>query len=104
MTFIHFVRVGFKDCDPAGILFFPKVFELYHESFEFFITEGLKINWNQYFQNSKLAFPIKHVECEYLKPIQANTKAQLLIRVDRIGMSSFTINCEISAEGFICAS
>lgn len=37
--------VRFQHCDPAGIVFYPQYFVLFHELIEDWFNEGLRVNY-----------------------------------------------------------
>jgi len=46
--------VRFQHCDPAGIVFYPQYFVLFHELIEDWFNDGLRVNYADFIGNQKL--------------------------------------------------
>lgn len=81
--------INFYDCDPAGIIFFSKIFEVCHSAYEEFIN-SFKLNIS-YWNNEFYAVPIIHTEAEYFLPLKPADKISVEITVSQIKESSFEL-------------
>lgn len=82
-------RINFYDCDPAGILFFGRIFQLCHEAYEAMIESfNLKDN---YWMNENFVVPIIHSEAKYRKPLHAGEITEIEITVTNLKDSSFEL-------------
>ncbi len=94
-------RINFFDCDPAGIFFFARVYELCHSSYEEMI-QSFNLN-EDYWTNEKYIVPILKSEASYHKPIKYGETVTVEIHVNNLRTSSFELNYEIkNAEREIC--
>ncbi len=93
-------RINFYDCDPAGILFFGRIFELCHSAYEDLIRSfNLKTN---YWNNDEYVVPIIHSEGEYLMPLKPGDEVTIEISVSRLRDSSFELSYDcINGKGEI---
>ena len=82
------IQLRFREADPAGIHFFGNIFALAHDCFEDFI-QAAGFTWNEWFQTREYLVPIRHTDCNYLKPFQPGQKYQVITSVARLGHSSF---------------
>jgi YbgC/YbaW family acyl-CoA thioester hydrolase len=92
--------INFYDCDPAGIIFYSKIFEICHSAYEDFINSfNLK---SDYWNNALYAVPIIHTEAEYFLPLKPSDKISVEVTVTQLKESSFELsyNCK-NAEGKI---
>ena len=81
--------VEFGMCDSAGILFFPRIFELAHSAYEEFILRSdLE---NNYFENEEIAIPLISATSDFQKPITLHEVLKINITVSNIGNSSFQL-------------
>jgi YbgC/YbaW family acyl-CoA thioester hydrolase len=97
-------EIQFSDCDPAGIMFFGRLFYILHEGYELLLKNaGL---WNEVFNNEKLAFPIKHTEADYSMPLRAGQEYAIQIRSSAQSQYSYTIAYQIFSKdtGQLCAT
>ena len=83
--------VAFHEADPAGILFFGRIFEHAHVAFEKFIQSS-GMTWSDYFRTSPYLIPLRHVEADYHRPFLPGQFYSVEVRVQKIGQSSFTMS------------
>jgi 1,4-dihydroxy-2-naphthoyl-CoA hydrolase len=82
-------RINFYDCDPAGILFYAKLFEINHSVYEEMINSfNLKIN---YWNNDEFVVPIIKTDGEYLKPVRAGETISINLTVTLKKENSFEL-------------
>ena len=62
---VHRVRVGFGDCDPAGIVYFPRFFHFFHEAMETWFDEVLGLPYAEMIGGRGLGFPAVHTEADF---------------------------------------
>jgi len=79
--------VEFGMCDSAGILFFPRLFELTHSAYEEFILRSDLLN--NYFENEEIAIPLISAKSDFQEPIRLHEVLNINIKVLKIGNSSF---------------
>ncbi|HVO74410.1 MAG TPA: acyl-CoA thioesterase [Ignavibacteriaceae bacterium] len=101
--FVYKKKINFFDCDPAGILFYGRVYELCHSAYEAMI-ESFNLR-EDYWTNENYAVPIISSEAKYLKPIKNGDEIMVEIKVLRLKTSSFELlyDCK-NKKGESCAS
>ena len=82
-------RINFYDCDPAGILFYGRIFQLCHEAYETMI-ESFNLK-DSYWVNENFVVPIIHSEAKYRKPLLAGETVEIEITVTNLKDSSFEL-------------
>lgn len=81
--------INFYDCDPAGIIFFARIFEICHSAYEDLIKSfNLKTD---YWNNPDFAVPIIHTEGEYLLPLKPGDTVTVEVSVSKLKESSFEL-------------
>ena len=95
-------RINFFDCDPAGILFYAKLFEINHSVYEDLINSfKLKIN---YWQNEEFVVPIIKTDGAYFKPLRAGVTVSINLTVTLRKENSFELTYEwIDGNGELAA-
>jgi len=92
--------INFYDCDPAGVLFFARLFEICHSAYEDLIN-SFKLE-SDYWNNNTYAVPIVHTEGEYMLPLKAGDKVIIETMVSKLKESSFELKYVLkNAEGKI---
>jgi 4-hydroxybenzoyl-CoA thioesterase len=82
-------RVAWGDCDPAGILYTPRVFDYCNETLEGWYRDILGSAWMQMIA-SGTGSPMVHVECDFIRPMAPDLELTVAVRIERLGASSIT--------------
>lgn len=83
--------------DPAGIVFYPRYFEMINETVEDFFREALGRPFGQMHLRNGLGVPTVHIETSFLAPSYCDDVLTFSLRVTRLGRSSATF--DIAAVG-----
>jgi 1,4-dihydroxy-2-naphthoyl-CoA hydrolase len=81
--------INFFDCDPAGVIFFARLFEFCHSAYEDFIN-SFELNFN-YWNNDRYAVPIVHTEADFFLPLKPGDKISIEVSVSKLKESSFEL-------------
>jgi 4-hydroxybenzoyl-CoA thioesterase len=84
------VRVGWGDCDPAGIVYFPRFFEIFHGSMETWFHDHLGVPYRDVIVGRKLGFPSVHTEADFAAPSAFGDTLLVEQRVEKLGRTSIT--------------
>ena len=95
-------KINFYDCDPAGILFYTKLFEISHSVYEEMINSfNLKKN---YWNNDEFVVPIIKTDGAYFKPLRAGETVSINLTVTLRKENSFELTYEwINKSGELAA-
>lgn len=83
----------FADCDPAGLVFFPRFFTFAHDAVEGLARE-LAI-WQDWFAHSDCACPIVAARSEFLSPVALGEQIKVHAKIEKLGTSSIEFQFEI---------
>ncbi len=89
-------KINFFDCDPAGILFYARVYELCHSAYEAMI-ESFNIE-EDYWRNENYIVPIISSEASYHKPIKYADEITVEVKVSQLKKSSFELEYKCKNE------
>lgn len=92
-------RIPFDACDMIGILFYGSIFTLAHQIIETILPQ-IGISWSRWFESPQGA-PIRHVECDYLKPMKGNEVYDVDVSFTSFTNSSFKENYAFRKEGVL---
>ena len=84
--------VRFQHCDPAGIVFYPQYFVLFHELIEDWFTCGLDANYADLIAAQRLGVPTVRLECDFVAPSTIGDTLQLRLAVRRVGTTSIALS------------
>lgn len=92
--------VRFQHCDPAGIVFYPQYFVLFHELIEDWFNDGLLVNYADFIANQRLGIPTARIDVEFVAPSKLGDVLQMQLAVKRIGRSSLSLSLMVfGSEG-----
>lgn len=86
-------KINFHDCDPAGILFFGRIYEICHSAYEDMIST-FELN-EDYWDNPFYIVPILKSEAHYHKPLKHGEEISIQILVKTLKSSSFELQYDI---------
>lgn len=87
-TFTYPQKALFKHCDPAGIVFYPRFFEMMNDCVEAFFAE-IGHPFEQIHRSG--AVPTVNIEAQFLRPCRHGDSLALRLQVIRVGSTSLTL-------------
>jgi 4-hydroxybenzoyl-CoA thioesterase len=97
------VRIEWGDCDPAGIIFYPRYFEIFDASTAALFERALGITKFEMFKTLPFAgWPLARTQARFLKPTRFGDDVTVVTSV-AFGRSSFDIEHKLSLKGELCA-
>lgn len=102
MAFEHRLRVLFQHCDPAGIVFFGRLFDYAHEAFEELLrSRGTPLDE---IIRAGTGAPLVHAEADFERPLRHGTLVRVQLFRGKLSERSFRLDARILDEaGGICA-
>ena len=91
--------IRFGHTDPAGIVFYPRYFEMINNTVEDWFTEALNSSFADLVLKEKRGLPTVRTECEFLKPSRLGDVLTFELTAERIGASSVTVNISAVCDG-----
>lgn len=86
MGFRRSQKVMFKHCDPAGIVFYPRYFEMMNDCVEAFF-DALGHRFEEI--HKAAATPTVRIETEFMRPSRHGDPLEFILQGHRLGRSSF---------------
>jgi 4-hydroxybenzoyl-CoA thioesterase len=83
--------IRFSHCDPAGIVHFPRFFDMINAAVEDWFAAALGLRFDVMHMERRFGFPIVHTQCEFLKPCRIGEELMLELSVARIGRASLDL-------------
>jgi len=90
-VFEHDQPVRFSHCDPAGIVYFPRFFDMAHSAMEDWFTHGLGHDLAELLTVRRIGTPTVHIECDFRKPYRMGETLRYEVHVARIGSASLDL-------------
>ena len=90
-------QIRFHHCDPAGIVFYPQYFVLFHELLEDWFDRGLGLDYAAFVSEQRRGLPTAHIDCDFRIPSKIGDSVQMRLTVTRLGNSSITLDVSVHA-------
>ena len=98
MTFQTDVQVRFADVDLAGIVFYPRYFEMLNGAVEDWFMQELGFSFKAMHQKLRIGVPTVRLEVDLLSPSELGDRLTISITLDEVGRSSCGISALFSGD------
>jgi 4-hydroxybenzoyl-CoA thioesterase len=85
------VRVRFSHCDPAGIVYFPRWFDLMNGVVEDWFGEALGLDYRGFHQARGIGLGYARAEADFVRPGFWDDRLDVFVRIERIGGASLAL-------------
>lgn len=101
MAFTSIQKIRFDDVDGAGIVYYPKFFDLCHAAFEDFFDSAAPISYPELIRDRRQGFPTVAIESEFTAPLEYGDTVIVELSVAEIGRTSvsFTYTVRRKRDG-----
>ena len=86
--FVHEQLIRFSHCDPAGIVYFPRFFDLAHATMEDWLAQGLGQGLPVLIRERRIGTPTVSIQCEFAKTLRIGDTLRFELRVVKLGNAS----------------
>lgn len=83
-------QVRFDDCDPAGIVYYPRYFSMINGVVEDWWAH-LGQPWHELIPQRRIVTPVSHIESVFLRPSQMGEHLQCQLSVEAVSRSSIRL-------------
>ncbi len=97
MIFTAELAIRFAHCDPAGIVFYPRYFEMMNGVVEDWCAQGLACSFHDMHMQRGIGLPTVHLETDFIKPAELGESLLAELVVTKLGKSS--VELEICFSG-----
>ena len=87
----------FSHCDPAGIVYFPRFFDLLHQAMEEWFTFGLEERFADFIVKKRLGIPTVGTKVDFVGPARFGDLLRIELRVLKLGRRSI----EFGIDAFV---
>jgi len=94
------VRIEWGDCDPAGIVFYPRYFAMFNHSTELVIERALGMKKQELYRLYGFGgIPSVHSQARFLLPTRYGDDVEIESAITKVGRSSFSLQHRLSLGG-----
>ena len=94
MEFTRTYLIRFAHCDPAGIVFFPRYFDLFNDHVEDWFGEALGCGFPALHGTRRMGVPTVHLDCNFANPSRHGDRVEFALQVTRVGQASIHLRRE----------
>lgn len=92
-------KVMFQHCDPAGIVFYPRYFEMINAVVEEWFERALGLSFAQMHGPRRVGVPTARIEAVFTAPSRLGDVLDLTLAVRRLGRASLDLAVAGSCAG-----
>jgi len=101
-TFVTQLDVRFGDVDPAGIAYYPRIFEFIHQATEALWDVHVGRRYFYLLSEEKLGFPLVHSEVDFMHPLRFGDRPIVKVTVFKLGTSSLGLHYKFFVDDVEC--
>jgi 4-hydroxybenzoyl-CoA thioesterase len=99
MTFVTQQLVRFAHVDPAGIVFYPRYFEMLNAAVEDYFAKVVGVDFAALHGQRNLGVPTVKLDVTFLAPSRLGEWLDMVLEVGKVGRSSMEISVEMRCAG-----
>ena len=96
------LQVRFGHVDPAGVVYFPRIYDYLHDVFEELWEQHVGQRYYALVQERRVGFPLVHSEVDFLRPLRFGDHPRARVSCFRMGHSSLGLRYELSVADEVC--
>ena len=93
------IPVRFQHTDPAGIVFYPRYFEMINQVVEDWFAEALELDFQTLHGRHGCGVPTVHIDCDFKRASRLGDDLRFALRLAALGNISFTLELSASCRG-----
>lgn len=98
-AFTHQTPVMFQHCDPAGIVFYPRYFEMINAVVEFFFSEAMAWPFSQMHGTDRVGVPMGRISTEFHAASRLGDMLDWSLDITRVGGASLDLTIRAAGAG-----
>jgi 4-hydroxybenzoyl-CoA thioesterase len=102
MIYERQIQIEFNHCDPAGIVFYPRYFEMTNSVVENFFADVVGRSFaSMHLEGRQRGVPTVRIEADFIAPAQLGEVLGFALRISKLGRSSMSLRIEGEAAGSV---
>ena len=97
MRYLRTIPVEFNHCDPAGIVFYPRYFEMTNSVTENFFADVVGRSYAQMTMRDGNGVPTVRIEADFRAPSRLGDRLDFTLEIARLGRASVTLAIQARA-------
>lgn len=95
-------QVRFGHVDPAGIVYFPRIFDYLHDVFEELWEQHVGTRYYHLLLERRMGFPLVHSEVSFDHPLHFGDRPTASVTCFKLGRTSIGLRYRITMDDVVC--
>lgn len=91
MSYTREIQIEFNHCDPAGIVFYPRYFEMTNSVVENFFNDVVGRSFASMHRGADNGVPTVSLAAEFVAPSRLGDKVLFSLTIEKLGRSSVSL-------------
>ncbi len=90
-SFTTMIQVRFGHVDPAGIAYYPRIYDYIHEVYEELWDRYIGVRYDKLLLEERVGFPLVHSEVDFRAPLRFGDRPIVKVTCTKLGRSSIQL-------------
>jgi 4-hydroxybenzoyl-CoA thioesterase len=99
MAFTLPITIRFQHCDMAGIVFYPRYFEMFNLVIEEWFEQVIGVGFNRLHANERMGIPLVRIETDFKAMSRLEDRLDFNLTIKHLGNSSLKCVIEAVCDG-----
>ena len=96
------IQVRFGHVDPAGIAYFPRIYDYIHDVFEEVWEDHVGQRYYHLLLEEKIGFPLVHADVDFQSPLRFGDRPTVRVTCFKLGRSSLGLRYRFAVDERPC--
>ena len=101
-VFTTSIQVRFGHVDPAGIAYYPRIYDYVHDVFEELWEKHVGARYYKILCDEHIGFPLVHSEVDFKHPLRFGDRPEVRVSCFKLGRSSLGLRYLFLLEDEVC--
>jgi len=101
-AFTTVIQVRFGHVDPAGIAYFPRIYDYLHDVFEELWEKHVGERYYRILCDDKVGFPLVHSDVDFKHPLRFGDRPVVRVTCFQLGRSSLGLRYRFHKDDVLC--
>ena len=102
MAFETQIQVRFGHVDPAGIVYYPRIYDYVHDVFEELWERHVGVRYYQLLLERSIGFPLVRADVSFVSPLRFGDRPAVRVGTFHLGRSSLGLRYLFRVDGRPC--
>lgn len=101
-SFTTVIQVRFGHVDPAGIAYYPRIYDYVHEVYEELWDRHVGVRYDRLLLEERIGFPLVHSEVDFRAPLRFGDRPVVRVTCVHLGRSSIGLRYLFKLDDTVC--